>query len=155
MTDIVSSQKRSEMMSGIRGRNTRPEILVRKFLHSAGFRFRLHRKDLPGSPDIVLPKHKTCIFVHGCFWHRHPGCRFTTSPTTRPEFWARKFAGNQERDKKNVDALLANGWRVLLVWECGLRSGAAMTEIASWLGSSESPYAEWPGAMCAATTPAP
>lgn len=143
--DVVSPEKRSVMMSGIRGRNTRPEILVRKFLHSAGFRFRLHLKDLPGSPDIVLPKYKACIFVHGCFWHRHLGCRFTTSPATRPEFWARKFAGNQARDTKNVDALQAKGWRVLVVWECGLRSGAAMTEIASWLSADDRPLAEWSG----------
>ncbi|QXW43765.1 very short patch repair endonuclease [Pseudomonas amygdali] len=120
--DIVDSATRSRMMSGIRGKNTRPELLVRKFLHTHGFRFRLHRKDLPGNPDIVLPKLKTCIFVHGCFWHRHPGCRYATMPKTRPEFWAEKFSKNVARDAKSILALRQLGWRTIIIWECQLKA---------------------------------
>ncbi|WP_439849746.1 very short patch repair endonuclease [Pseudomonas syringae] len=120
--DIVDSATRSRMMSGIRGKNTRPELLVRKFLHAHGFRFRLHRKDLPGNPDIVLPKLKTCIFVHGCFWHRHPGCRYATMPKTRPEFWAEKFSKNVARDAKSILALRQLGWRTIIIWECQLKA---------------------------------
>ena len=122
MTDVVDIATRSRMMSGIRGRNTRPEMTVRKFLHSQGFRFRLHRKDLPGTPDIVLPKHKTVIFVHGCFWHRHSNCRFATMPQTNIEFWNSKFESNVVRDEKNESALKASGWHVLILWECELNS---------------------------------
>ncbi|WXF86266.1 DNA mismatch endonuclease Vsr [Pseudomonas syringae pv. atrofaciens] len=120
--DIVDSATRSRMMSGIRGKNTRPELLVRKFLHAHGFRFRLHRKDLPGNPDIVLPKLKTCIFVHGCFWHRHPGCRYATMPKTRPEFWTEKFSKNVARDAKSILALRQLGWRTIIIWECQLKA---------------------------------
>ena len=120
MTDVVDAATRSRMMSGIRGRNTRPEMTVRIFLHSQGFRFRLHRKDLPGVPDIVLPKYKTVIFVHGCFWHRHPNCRFATMPKTNIKFWNNKFESNVARDKKNETALKASGWHVLIIWECEL-----------------------------------
>ncbi|MEQ4283259.1 MULTISPECIES: very short patch repair endonuclease [Pseudomonas] len=120
--DIVDSATRSRMMSGIRGKNTRPELLVRKFLHAHGFRFRLHRKDLPGNPDIVLPKLKTCIFVHGCFWHRHPGCRYATMPKTRPEFWAEKFSKNVARDAKSILALRQLGWSTIIIWECQLKA---------------------------------
>lgn len=120
--DIVDSATRSRMMSGIRGKNTRPELLVRKFLHAHGFRFRLHRKDLPGNPDIVLPKLKTCIFVHGCFWHRHPGCRYATMPKTRTEFWAEKFSKNVARDARSILALRQLGWRAIIIWECQLKA---------------------------------
>jgi DNA mismatch endonuclease, patch repair protein len=116
--DIVDRATRSRMMSGIRGRNTAPEMLVRRALHAAGLRFRLHRKDLPGSPDVVLPRHNAVVFVHGCFWHRHPGCRFATTPATRPEFWRKKFDGNVERDVRQRRALRKLGWRVFTVWEC-------------------------------------
>lgn len=119
--DIVDRSTRSRMMSAIRGRNTSPEISVRKWLHAHGYRFRLHRADLPGKPDIVLPRLRTCIFVHGCFWHRHPGCRFATVPKTRPEFWHQKFQANVARDERAVKALEAEGWRVLIVWECELK----------------------------------
>ena len=124
MTDVVSPATRSRMMSAIRGANTRPEINVRKALHKAGYRFRLHRRDLPGTPDIVLPKYCTCIFVHGCFWHRHAGCRFTTTPGTRQEFWQAKFAANQARDHDVQRRLLDQGWRVIVVWECGIKRDA-------------------------------
>ncbi|MDY0936017.1 very short patch repair endonuclease [Pseudomonas viridiflava] len=119
--DIVDSATRSRMMSAIKGKNTRPELLVRKFLHAHGFRFRLHRKDLPGNPDIVMPKLKTCIFVHGCFWHRHAGCRYATMPKTRPHFWAEKFAKNVKRDLQSTLALQQSGWTVVTIWECQLK----------------------------------
>jgi DNA mismatch endonuclease, patch repair protein len=144
MTDIVSSQKRSEMMSGIRGRNTRPELQVRSWLHAGGFRFRLHRKDLPGSPDIVLPRHRVVIFVHGCFWHRHAGCRYATQPATRPEFWAHKFDANVQRDQRNQQALLKAGWRVLIIWECGLRQRVDLSPISVWIDEGMELLAEWP-----------
>lgn len=107
-------------MSGIRGQNTRPERVVRSHLHRAGLRFRLHRSDLPGRPDLVLPRWNTVIFVHGCFWHRHPGCRFATTPSTNRAFWRRKFESNIERDRRNASRLRRAGWRVLTVWECSL-----------------------------------
>jgi DNA mismatch endonuclease (patch repair protein) len=109
-------------MSGIRGKNTVPEMLVRRFLHARGYRYRVHRRDLPGKPDLVLPRLKVCIFVHGCFWHRHPGCVYATTPKTRPEFWSEKFQKNVMRDLANIDALEAAGWNVLIVWECHLKN---------------------------------
>jgi len=111
-------------MSRIRGRDTGPELRLRSLLHRAGFRFRLHAKDLPGKPDIVLPKYHTVIFVHGCFWHRHEGCRYATTPSTRAEFWQAKFDGNVERDNRNRAALEAAGWTVMTVWECELKADA-------------------------------
>jgi DNA mismatch endonuclease (patch repair protein) len=123
MTDIVSTEKRTEMMRGIRARNTRPEILVRQWLHRHGYRFRLHRRDLPGTPDIVLPRYRTAILVMGCFWHRHSGCRLAYTPKSNVERWEAKFAENQERDRRKLAALEALGWRVLIVWECEVRSG--------------------------------
>jgi DNA mismatch endonuclease (patch repair protein) len=120
--DSLSREHRSWNMSRIRGRDTRPEIRLRSLLHRAGYRFRLHARDLPGRPDIVLPRFRTVIFVNGCFWHRHPGCRGATTPSTRPEFWQAKFDGNVERDSRNHAALRASGWNVLVVWECELKS---------------------------------
>ena len=124
MTDVVNCETRSRMMSGIRGKNTKPELVVRKALFAAGFRFRLHRRDLPGAPDIVLPGSRVAIFVHGCFWHQHRKCQYVKMPTTRPDFWREKLEGNVSRDRKNVKALLALGWRVLVVWECAIRKNA-------------------------------
>lgn len=144
MTDVVSSQKRSEMMSGIKSRNTKPEVQLRRWLHRQGFRFRLHQRSLPGSPDIVLAKYGVVIFVHGCFWHRHQGCRFSTMPATRTEFWRSKFAANQARDIRDRCALLDAHWRVLVVWECGLRERRDLTQIAAWIEESVETYAEWP-----------
>jgi DNA mismatch endonuclease (patch repair protein) len=109
-------------MSRVRSKNTGPEIAVRRLLHGLGYRFRLHRSDLPGKPDIVLPKYKTVVFVHGCFWHRHVGCKKTTTPKSRLEFWADKFERNIERDKRNRRFLTKLGWRVLVVWQCEARS---------------------------------
>lgn len=120
--DIVDPETRSRMMSGIRGKDTRPEMMVRKGLHRLGFRFRLHNRNLPGKPDLVLPKRAAVVFVHGCYWHRHQGCRYATTPSTRPEFWQAKFQGNVERDRRNQRELMKAGWRVFIVWECALRS---------------------------------
>lgn len=120
MVDIVTPEVRSRMMSRIRGRNTRPEVALRKALHRRGFRFRLNAKKLPGSPDIVLPKWKTVLFVHGCYWHRHPGCRKATTPSSNAEFWTEKFRQNVERDARNIRDLREAGWRVGVVWECAI-----------------------------------
>lgn len=137
MADIVDKSTRSRMMAGIKGMNTKPEMQLRRLLHAAGFRYRLHAKNLPGKPDIVLPRYKAAIFVHGCFWHRHPGCRYATSPGSNIEFWSAKFAANVARDFSNEQALLAAGWRVAVVWECELRRDAVeMTAtIVNWLTS--------------------
>ncbi len=116
-------------MSRIRSKDTSPEKRVRSFLHRAGFRFRLHVKNLPGSPDIVLPKHRTAIFVHGCYWHRHSGCKFAYTPKTRVDFWQDKFEQNVVRDKKKEALLLEAGWAVLTVWECETREDEKLTQV--------------------------
>ncbi|MEE4623183.1 very short patch repair endonuclease [Pseudomonas alliivorans] len=121
MTDVVDIATRSRMMAGIQGKNTSPELLIRKALHAKGFRFRIHAKHLPGKPDLVLPKYNAAIFVHGCFWHGHD-CRFFKIPQTRPEFWMEKIGTNQARDLAQIAALQALGWRVLVIWECAIRS---------------------------------
>ena len=115
------SEERSRNMSAIKSKNTKPEIKVRKILHSMGYRFRLHRKDLPGSPDIVLPKYKTVIFVHGCFWHRHENCKYASTPKTRQEFWEAKFRENINRDKLNQENLSSKGWKIIILWECEIK----------------------------------
>ena len=121
MSDTLSQTQRSYNMSRIRGKNTKPEILVRKGLHARGFRFRLHDKKLPGSPDIVLPKYGVAIMVNGCFWHGHKGCRYATKPKTNVEFWETKIARNRHRDEVTNAHLEALGWHVITVWECELR----------------------------------
>ena len=105
-------------MAAIKSKNTKPEIAVRQLLHSLGYRFRLHRKDLPGSPDIVLPKYKTVIFVHGCFWHRHEGCKYATNPKTRESFWNKKFEDNKKRDLEIKEKIKDIGWKSVIIWEC-------------------------------------
>lgn len=120
MADRLTAEQRARNMSRIRGKDTKPEMLVRRCLHALGFRFRLHRRDLPGCPDIVFPGRQAVIFVHGCFWHRH-GCRNSRLPTTRTEFWEAKLARNAERDREAVARLRADGWRVFVVWECVLK----------------------------------
>ena len=120
MTDIVDRATRSRMMSRIRGRDTKPELVVRRFLHAEGFRFRLHAKHLPGNPDIVLAKHRAVIFVHGCFWHGHT-CKLASKPKSNREYWHKKIKGNRERDARNIEALRNLGWSVLVLWECEIR----------------------------------
>jgi DNA mismatch endonuclease (patch repair protein) len=119
--DIYQKQKRSDIMSHISGKETQPEILVRKFLFSNGFRFRKNVKDLPGKPDIVLPKYKTAIFIHGCFWHGHT-CKRGASPTTNVEFWRTKIGGNIERDKRDISDLEKQGWNVIVIWQCEIKN---------------------------------
>ena len=121
MVDTLSQAKRSWVMSRIRSKDTKPERVVRSLLHRQGFRFRLHKKDLPGKPDIVLAKYQTVIFVHGCFWHRHKDCRDATTPKTRTVFWKNKFKTNTMRDERSVAALRDLGWNVVVVWECETR----------------------------------
>lgn len=133
MTDVVDAATRSRMMSGIGGKNTKPELLVRKALFAAGFRFRLHRKDLPGRPDVVIPGRRVVVFVHGCFWHAHQGCRYAKIPATRREFWEAKLAANVERDRRVREALLSAGWRVLVVWECATRSSGVLERLSELL----------------------
>ena len=140
MVDVVDKATRSRMMSGIRGRNTKPEMQIRSLLHRHGFRFRLHVRDLPGKPDIVLPRYRAVIFVHGCFWHGH-GCSLFKWPNTRPDFWRTKIETNRANDHKAIESLLASGWRVGIVWECAMRSRGKNIEnvaqnLAAWLRSN-------------------
>ncbi|HHT26146.1 MAG TPA: DNA mismatch endonuclease Vsr [Firmicutes bacterium] len=121
MADIFAPEKRSQIMALVKGRDTTPERLVRKLLHRMGYRFRLHRGDLPGCPDIVLPKYKTVILVHGCFWHHHEGCGRGVIPQTNKDFWLKKITANRERDGRNVERLESMGWRVLIIWECEIK----------------------------------
>jgi len=137
LVDVVSPEKRSQMMSGIKGRNTKPEIVVRKALHARGFRFRLHSKKLPGRPDIVLPKHGVVVFVNGCFWHRHE-CELFKWPKTREGFWREKLNGNAERDRRNWKSLENLGWRVFVFWECWVRKNQS-----SFPDSVHKPFEEW------------
>lgn len=121
MADVHSPETRSYNMSRIRSKDTKPELLVRKFLFSKGFRYRLHDKALPGKPDIVLPKYKTVIFVHGCFWHGHIGCKYFVVPKTRTDWWLKKIEGNKKLDFKNFQTLNELGWKVLTIFECELK----------------------------------
>ncbi|MDL1981718.1 MAG: very short patch repair endonuclease [Deltaproteobacteria bacterium] len=122
MTDVFSQEKRSWIMSRVKGRDTKPEILVRSFIFRMGFRFRLHRRDLPGTPDIALPRHGKVIFVHGCFWHGHKRCPRSKRPTTNENFWNNKLDGNIKRDKRYRRELRQMGWKVLIIWECETKS---------------------------------
>ncbi len=122
MADVHSKEVRSYNMSRIKGKDTKPEMLVRKFLHANGFRYKLHDKTLPGKPDIVLPKYKTVIFIHGCFWHGHKNCKYNKIPIRNYKYWFPKISGNAQRDKKNLKVLRKMNWKVLLVWECNLYS---------------------------------
>jgi DNA mismatch endonuclease, patch repair protein len=122
MSDVVDAVTRSRMMSGIRGKDTAPEMVVRRHLHGAGLRYRLHDRTLPGRPDLVLPRHNVVVFVHGCFWHQHDGCRYAVMPRQNRSFWERKLTANRERDEAAVETLESEGWRVYVVWECDLSS---------------------------------
>ena len=139
MADIVDKATRSRIMSAIRGKDTKPELALRMALHARGFRYRLHRQELPGRPDLVFPKHRAVCFIHGCFWHRHKGCRYATTPKTNANFWEAKLATTVRRDQRNHTRLLEAGWRVAVVWECSLRGenlqGTA-SQIADWLVSN-------------------
>nr|WIE92593.1 DNA mismatch endonuclease Vsr [Mesorhizobium sp. WSM4875] len=135
MADTLTPAERSERMSRIRSCDTKPEIALRKALHGLGFRFRLHSRRLPGKPDIVLPKHRTVVFVHGCFWHRHRGCKVATTPKTNTSFWVEKFDRNQSRDRRNGEALATAGWRVIVVWECELGTPAKVDSRAGELAA--------------------
>lgn len=130
MADIVSPDVRSKMMRSIHGGNTQPEMRVRRYLHAVGLRFRLHDRSLPGCPDLTLPARKLAIFVHGCFWHQHPGCRFATTPATRRDFWQAKFAANKARDAVVLEKLTALGWQVLTIWECQTKDEVELDALA-------------------------
>lgn len=125
--DRLTPDQRSENMRRIRGKDSAPELIVRRLLHSLGYRYRLHRKDLPGRPDIVFTTRRKVIFVHGCFWHRHPGCKFAYKPKTRLDFWSNKFQQNVQRDTRATAALAASGWSVLVVWECETSDAKLLT----------------------------
>lgn len=116
--DSLSKEKRSWNMSRIKGKDTKPELIVRSLLHSMGYRYRLHQKSLPGKPDLVLKKYRTVIFVHGCFWHRHEDCRYAYNPKSKVDFWEKKFQKNIERDRIKTEQLKESGWSVLVIWEC-------------------------------------
>jgi DNA mismatch endonuclease (patch repair protein) len=126
--DVFDKEKRSEIMSKVKRENTKPERTLRSLLHKQGYRFRIHRRDLPGKPDVVLPKYKSVIFVHGCFWHRHPGCVKASLPSTNTDFWEKKFEKTITRDKENIIKLRQMGWRVIVVWECELKNPERVVE---------------------------
>lgn len=142
MTDVVDKKTRSRMMSGIKGKNTKPELIIRKGLFARGFRYRLHDKRLPGRPDLVLPKYNAVIFVHGCFWHGHD-CHLFKWPKTRPAFWRKKIGRNRERDTEVCNSLKEEGWYILTVWECALKGRtryggyAILNEVEEWLEFGE------------------
>jgi DNA mismatch endonuclease, patch repair protein len=144
LSDIVDTATRSRMMSGIRGKDTRPELFLRKGLHARGFRFRLHDRKLPGRPDLAFPRRKAVIFVHGCFWHGHD-CHLFRWPSTREAFWQQKIEGNRERDARATEELRDAGWRVLAVWECALKGrlrlapDQVLEQVSTWLRSGSSP----------------
>jgi len=129
MADNLTPQQRRRNMSRVKGRDTKPELLVRSIVHRLGYRFRLHGKGLPGKPDLVLARHRKVIFVHGCFWHGHAGCRRAARPSTNREFWDKKIDGNVERDAANMKALGRAGWKVLVVWQCALKDRARLEKM--------------------------
>jgi DNA mismatch endonuclease, patch repair protein len=141
MVDVVDKMTRSRMMSGIRGKHTQPEVLLRRALHARGFRFRLHANELPGRPDIVLPRFHAAIQVHGCFWHRHQHCVYCTRPASNIDFWNRKFSETIARDQRNLVSLKNLGWRTAIVWECSLEAHAIEAvagRLAKWLKGQSS-----------------
>src|ERR1700759_4169065 len=127
MADVHDKETRSKNMAAIKSRNTKPELLVRRFLHASGFRYTLHNKKLPGKPDIVLPKYRTVIFIHGCFWHGHKDCKYFVVPKTRTEWWLNKIIGNIANDEKAVKALKKDGWKIITLWTCKLKKGQNKT----------------------------
>lgn len=131
MTDVHNKETRSYNMSRIKSSNTKPEMKVRKFLHAAGFRYRLHAKNLLGKPDIVLPKYKTLIFIHGCFWHGHEHCKYFVIPKTRTDWWLNKINGNVDNDEKAIRILTDEGWKVITIWECALKANKISETLAN------------------------
>ena len=142
MVDTVDKETRSRMMAAIRGKDTKPEMVLRKALHTRGFRYRLHGKDIFGKPDLVLRKFNTVVFVHGCFWHQHSGCRYSSIPSSNRDFWLNKLNSNVARDQAVVNKLLESGWRIATVWECSLKTqndvDISVEKLAEWLKSSNS-----------------
>jgi DNA mismatch endonuclease (patch repair protein) len=142
MVDVHDPERRSANMRAIRHKDTNPEMLIRRLLFARGFRFRIHVKSLPGSPDIVLPKHRVAVFVHGCFWHGH-GCHLFKVPATRSDFWMEKIQGNRDRDYRDEARLLASGWRVLTIWECALKGKQkrsttdVVEQVAAWIHAAD------------------
>lgn len=146
MTDRIDAASRSRTMAAIRSQHTQPEQWVRSLLHKQGFRFRLHNKKLPGSPDLVFRKYHAVVFINGCFWHQHQGCKASHLPKTRTDFWAQKFANNSARDQKVLYQLKVLGWRAAIVWECGLKPktrAATVQHLAAWL-RTQAEYFEMP-----------
>jgi DNA mismatch endonuclease, patch repair protein len=140
MADVHDKATRSFNMSRIKSKNTKPELLVRKFLHSKGFRYKLNDKTLPGKPDLVLPKYKTIIFIHGCFWHGHEGCKYFVVPKTRTEWWLNKISTNAANDRKAIETLVKDNWKVITIWECELiiaKREATLSKLLEELLSSE------------------
>lgn len=129
MSDVLTKEQRHHCMSNVKSKNTKPEIIVRKFLFSQGYRFRVNRNDLPGKPDIVLPKYKTIFFINGCFWHGHANCKYATIPESNREFWLTKIMGNVERDKLTREKLVSMGWRVFDIWQCQLKANNKATTL--------------------------
>ena len=155
MPDIVDQATRSRMMAGIGSRNTKPELVLRQALHGRGLRYRLHNRKLSGTPDLVFRRFEAVCFVHGCFWHRHAGCRFATTPATREEFWKAKFEANVDRDRRKRAELLEAGWRVAVVWECALRKGGEVgtaSELEHWLRGNSREFETSRAAEAAAAT---
>jgi len=135
MADVLTPEQRRRCMKAIRGSHTKPELVVHSLAHRMGSRFRLHRRDLPGRPDLVFPSRKKVVFVHGCFWHQHPGCRFATRPATRRDFWDAKLEANRRRDRRNQRKLRELGWGVMVVWECQTRDlGRLERRLRAFLG---------------------
>ena len=143
--DVVNSKTRSLMMAGIKSKDTRPELIVRRFIHSNGFRYRVHDPRLPGKPDLVMAKFGLVVFVDGCFWHRHQSCRYTTSPQKNGRRWQEKFEQNVLRDSRQRKQLLELGWRVLVIWECGLKQPKPdLSWLPNFIKTSQKPFEEWP-----------
>jgi len=142
MADFLTPAQRSERMSRIKSRDTKPELVLRSAMHRKGFRFRINDTRLPGKPDIVFPKYRAAVFVHGCFWHRHPGCSVATTPKSNTAFWTEKFDRNVSRDARSKEALEANGWRVFTVWECDLKSSVKVAQAAQQLAENLRAHSE-------------